>query len=280
MEAGELLSRYRAGERCFSEVDLRLANLRQCKLSGVDLRRANLNEADLRGADLSSSILEYANLSYANLSQANLTWSNLSQANFSQAMMASANLSRASAFMARFNRANLSHANLQNADISEAGFRLANLQHASLCKANANAAKFYHADLFQADLDKTLLRNANLNGANLSGAKNLLNVEEWLMAYFKLTAAGFVVYKSFGHTRYAQPWTVEEGAVIEEVVNQDPTEDCGCGVNFGTLEFVQCSFADSQIRECILPPFVQVVVPYNTSGKARCAKLIVGKVVE
>lgn len=73
MNRGELIQRYKAGERNFSGADLRGANLRGVNLSGADLRDADLRGAILSGADLSGAYLSGANLYGAYLSGADLS---------------------------------------------------------------------------------------------------------------------------------------------------------------------------------------------------------------
>ncbi|MEH2072933.1 MAG: pentapeptide repeat-containing protein [Nostoc sp.] len=86
MNAKELLRRYAAGERDFSGVDLKGANLSGVSRSfdvdayaepyrqGItsDLSRINLSGADLTQTDLRGVNLEGANLSNANLTRADL----------------------------------------------------------------------------------------------------------------------------------------------------------------------------------------------------------------
>ncbi len=106
MTAEELLERYAAGERDFSEVDLRGANLsgvhrrfdvdsytepyRQgitSDLSGINLSSADLTEAYLRGVNLAGANLSNANLTRVDLSKSNLTNANLSGANLTEAFL-------------------------------------------------------------------------------------------------------------------------------------------------------------------------------------------------
>ena len=132
----------------------------------------------------------------------------------------------------------------------------------------------------RAYLSRANLSGANLSGADLSGAENLLNPVKWLAENFEDDDLGYIVYKAIGNTDYAAPaqWKIDAGEIIEEVVNPLPTNDCGCGVNFGTLQWVKeyCGEGESaviwrcRIRWIDLPG---VVVPYNTTGKARCNRL-------
>jgi len=183
---------------------------------------------------------------------------------------------------ANLNEADLRSANLNGATLNGANLIWADLRWANLRSVNLSWADLSGANLRWANLKNANLRWANLNDANLSGALNLLNQEEWLKENFQEVEGGLLVYKAFGETCFNQTWNVVEGEPIKEVVNPNPTTECGSGVNFATLAWIRREFKHKKvtIREMVLPPFVQVVVPYNTDGKARAAKLIVGKVVE
>ena len=171
--------------------------------------------------------------------------------------------------------ADLSGADLGGADLREADLSWADLRGANLSEANLRGA----------DLRGANLSEANLRGADLSGAMGLLDPAEW-MAGFAATDAGYVVYKAVGYTSYGSPphWTIEPGAYLTETVNPSRTDDCGCGVNFGTARFVWDNYPPAQGRnvwECLIEwrNLPGVVVPYNTDGKARCARLKLVRIV-
>jgi uncharacterized protein YjbI with pentapeptide repeats len=98
MTIEELLSRYRAGQRDFRNLNLIAANLRNVNLSG-------------------------ANLSGANLTRANLTKTNLSYANLSDAVITGANLTETSLVKANLTNADLSEVQLGHADLRGAIMR-------------------------------------------------------------------------------------------------------------------------------------------------------------
>lgn len=134
------------------------------------------------------------------------------------------------------------------------------------------------ANLIDADLRGANLRGANLIGADLSGAKGILDAAEWIQESFESTTEGVVVYKAFGDTFYYAPerWEISEGTNITEVCNPNRTDECGCGVNFGTLEWIQKNInSPTSVWKCLIEwiDLVSVVVPYNTDGKARCERL-------
>jgi len=177
-------------------------------------------------------------------------------------------------------RANLSGANLSGANLSGA-----NLSGANLSDANLSGADLRRADLSGANLRRANLRRADLSDADLSGSKNILNPVKWLADNFETDDLGYIVYKRIGETEFNVPdyWEIEAGKTIEEVVNPIPTYDCGCGVNFGTLTWVQKYYTKADIWRCRIrwADLPGVVVPYNTDGKARCSRLelleVIGK---
>ena len=202
----------------------------------------------------------------------------------SRANLSGANLSGANLRRANLRRANLSDANLSDADLSGANLRRANLRDANLSDANLS-----DADLSDANLSRANLRDANLSGANLSDAdlsdanlslsKGILSATDWLTQNFEQDDSGVIVYKRIrsGATDYAPPahWVIEPGQFLTEVVNPLPTIDCGCGVNFATKKWATEHYHSADLWKCRVRwiDLAGVVVPYNTDGKARCARL-------
>lgn len=131
MNGKELLRRYKAGERDFSGVDLRGANL-----SGVSRRfdiyaydepylqgiTSDLSGINLSGADLTEAYLSGVNLAGANLSHANLTRASLSKSNLTNTDLSGANLTKACLENAEFEQTNLRGANLLHAQITGVEF--------------------------------------------------------------------------------------------------------------------------------------------------------------
>ena len=152
-------------------------------------------------------------------------------------------------------------ADLRKADLRDADLRGADLRGADLCYANLRDADLHGADLIH---------------VNLSGADGLLRASDWL-SQFDADEHGLLVFKRIGQTSYKAPehWGTTPGSFIEETVNPNRTEDCGCGVNFGTLEWVSKNYKDAAVWVCRIRwiDLADVVVPYNTDGKARCARL-------
>lgn len=210
---------------------------------------ADLRGANLRGSDLVCADLRYADLGYADLRGANLGGADLRGANLGSA--------------------NLSSANLGGSDLGGADLRGADLRGANLGGANLSSANLGYADL---------------RGANLSASQGLLDAIDYLTRMFEATKEGVVVYKTFGlHSNPNPAWAVEAGSTLSEVVNPNPTNDCGCGVNVATKEWIKNNDARKPdvwrclIRWAWLPG---VVVPYNTDGKIRCARVELVEIVK
>ena len=172
--------------------------------------------------------------------------------------------------------ADLSGANLRGANLSGANLRYADLSGADLSRADLSGADLSRANLRGADLSGADLRYADLSRADLSGCKGIKTASEFLKK-FKTDELGLIVYKGFGKTSYTTPdnWKIKPGSFITETVNPLPTLECACGVNFGTKKFVKENYPKSTIWKCRIRyiDLADVVVPYRTDGKARCARL-------
>ena len=177
--------------------------------------------------------------------------------------------------------ANLRRADLSGADLSGADLSGADLRDANLSRADLSGADLSGADLRGADLSGADLRRADLSGANLSRAEGLIDATDYIGAHFERVKDGFIVYKTFGGS-YSKPdsWTIEPGAIIEEVCNPNRTDVCGCGINVAPIEWVKENYKGDVYKLLIRWEWLAgVVVPYNTDGKIRCSRAqIIGKV--
>ena len=194
-----------------------------------------------------------------------------------------ADLRRADLRRAVLSGVDLRCADLNGADLSGVNLRCADLNGADLSGVNLRDANLSNTvlsgvDLRDADLSGIDLRNADLSGTDLSGAKGLLSSVNYMEANFERTADGYIVYKCFNSSYKApQKWKIESGEVIEEEVNSNRTNNCGCGINVAPLEWVKREYPGSKIYKLLIKWewLLGVVVPYNTDGKIRCAKAII-----
>lgn len=177
----ELLERYEAGERDFSDVtgrhvnlsganlrgaDLRGIYLDGAYLTGVDLREANLHEASLIGACLTRAKMSRARIVSVDLSRADLWEVDLTGADITTTNLTGANLLSAKLVSAILEESTLWEANLNRADLTGATLRGANLTRAVLTDACLCSA-----DLSNAELDEAVFSNTEVRGAVFSGAK-------------------------------------------------------------------------------------------------------------
>jgi hypothetical protein len=167
--------------------------------------------------------------------------------------------------------ANLSSANLSGADLRSADLRSADLSGADLSGANLSGA-----DLSSANLSGAHLSGAHLRSANLSSANGLPDSLAWFRANFKKTKDGVVVYKCFnGSYTSNSSWSIQPGSVLVENCNPNLGDDCGCGINFATREWVEKEYPGKPVWRCLIrwAWLPGVVIPWGTNGKARCSKL-------
>ena len=143
-----------------------------------------------------------------------------------------------------------------------------------------------NANLSGADLSDANLSGADLNRVDLSGAKNLKNQNssDYIISNFDKTDNGIIVYKTFDSYQKPNPnWKIEAGSILEEIVNFNRTENCGCGINVATLDWVrQNNVGNKDIWKCLIrwEWLSDVVVPYHTDGKIRAGRVQLLEIVE
>ena len=231
-------------------------------LYGADLRRINLYRADLSGVDLRRATLYGADLRRVNLYRADLS---------------GVDLRRATMYGADLRRADLSGANLSGVDS-----RKAIMYGADLRRADLSGANLCRADLTDADLSDANLYMSNLSGANLSGANGLLSAVNFMEANFERTENGYIAYKTFGG-QYTPPekWKIKPGSIIEENVNFDRCNDCGCGVNVAPIKWIKDHYIGDIWKVLIRWEWLAgVCVPYNSKGKIRCERVELIEIVK
>ena len=179
-------------------------------------------------------------------------------------------------------RADLSGAKLSGADLSWADLSRAKLSGADLSGADLSWAKLSGADLSGADLSRADLSGTDLSWADLSGAKGLTSAADFLKTHFEQTEAGYIAYKTF-NSQYRAPsaWSIEKGSIIEENVNFDRCEDCGCGINVAPIEWVERHYRGAVWKVLIRWEWLAgVCVPYRSDGKIRCERVELLEIVK
>jgi hypothetical protein len=161
----------------------------------------------------------------------------------------------------------------------------AHLRGADLCDAQLLKANLRGADLRGADLQGADLLGAHLCETDLSSAKNIENQSsaDYIMTHFGKTKDGIIVYKTFSSYWQSNPnWVIRAGSIIEENVNRNRTESCGCGINVATLGWVSLNGGlGKDIWECLIKWewLSDVVVPYHTDGKIRAGRVQLVRIV-
>jgi uncharacterized protein YjbI with pentapeptide repeats len=138
-KAHYILSRYKKGQKTFTQVKLRGAGVQVVapNLEQVNLANTNLPDIGLTSSTLCQAVLDGANLRRADFSQADLT------------------------------DASLQNADLSKANLNGAIFRRASLVGADLTGASVVRADFSHANLTNAIVDMQALKQTILTGATL-----------------------------------------------------------------------------------------------------------------
>ena len=179
--------------------------------------------------------------------------------------------------------ADLKDVDLRKADLVNTNLRGASLMRTDLRGADLSWANFEGADLSYADLSGANLSNADLKGVNLSGATGLISTINFIESHFERTADGIIAYKTFNYVYTPNPgWKIEPGSIIEENVNFNRTEDCGCGINVAPLEWVRANDKNGTIWKVLIrwEWLCGVCVPYMSDGKIRCERVELLEIVE
>jgi Pentapeptide repeats (8 copies)/Nuclease A inhibitor-like protein len=149
MDAAELLERYTAGQRDFTEA--------------VEFQHVDLSGMDLSGIRLSESYFDYVNLTNANLSGASLRGANIrGESIFKETNMAGIDLSYAG-----ISNSYLAGVNLENADLSHATIISTTLYDVNLFGASLKNTFLHDVRLSSTTLTENQKREARKRGANL-----------------------------------------------------------------------------------------------------------------
>ena len=223
-----------------------------------------------------NKLLEF-DIKLANILELHLKWLR-SEKGGVRADLSDADLSRAN-----LRGADLSRANLRGADLSDANLSDANLSRADLSDANLSRADLSRADLSDADLSDANLSDANLSRADLSRAEGVLSSIDFMNEHFEKIDEGYIAYKTFGTFYSINPnWKIKVGEVIEENVNFDRNNECGCGINVATYNWIKTQTGDSPVYKVLIRNewLMGVCVPYLSDGKIRCERVEILGVVD
>lgn len=228
----------------FEQIDFSGANFSSCRFTGCSFTKCSLSKVNLY-----SAVIDHVDCTDTNFYAADLENSTINQTTFEDCALCFSIMRHASMNFPHFLRCDLAYAEISEVAISSAEF-------------------------LRCDLSNAVLENTSLADVNLSGSFGLISPSDWLRDQFESDAQGILVYKSLEAMHTSHWGDVVPGMILSETVNPDRTASCGCGVNFGTLIYVQTNYPENlwlcRIRWEWLP---EVIVPYNTDGKARCGKL-------
>lgn len=158
----------------------------------------------------------------------------------------------------------------------------ADLSRVNLSGADLRRANLSGADLRRANLSGADLSDADLSDADLSDANGLLSAVNFMEANFEHTENGYIAYKTFG-AQYTPPekWKIKPGSIIEENVNFDRCDDCGCGVNVAPIKWIKDHYIGDIWKVLIRWEWLAgVCVPYNSKGKIRCERVELIEIVK
>ena len=226
-------------------------------INGCDLHELDLSGRNLRGCDLSASYLSDCYLSYSDLRDSDLSNSNLSGCDLSDSDLSNSNLGGCI----------IIDCDLSNSNLSGCNMRGCNLSASDLC----------YCDMNNCDLSECIMSRIDL-----SGCDGLVSPIQYMKENFERSADGYIAYKVF-NASYIAPskWEIRPGAVIEETVNANRTDDCGCGINVATLDWVDKNYTGEVWKVLIRWEWLPgVCVPYNTDGKIRCERVELIEVVQ
>lgn len=168
-------------------------------------------------------------------------------------------------------RSIIKYCHFYNSKISGSSFMDDEIEYTKFSDSEFQVVSMLDCTLTQAEMDR-----CKHFGFNTSRTKGLITAREF-MSKFEKDEKGYIVYKALGDTDYKPSplWKIEEGSYIEENANPNRFEDCGCGVNFGTLDYVKTYYQRYKIWKCRIDfdDAPGIVVPYFTTGKARCERL-------
>lgn len=181
--------------------------------------------------------------------------------------------------------------------LNRKGGKQADLSFENLSGTTLNSISLYHiifkgTNFTNVSFEGATFINAYFEGAtfryvDFSGSKGLLNPIDYLNENFEKTEEGYIVYKTFGKIYNAPDnWKIEPNSIIEEEVDYNRCDECGCGINVATKKWVEKDNIDTLIKRAVWKLLIKwewlptVVVPYNTDGKIRCGKAMLLEVVD
>jgi hypothetical protein len=167
--------------------------------------------------------------------------------------------------------------NFTNSDLICSYIRDSDFTNTILDKTNLYSSDIVSSNVSGVDFTNTDITRTNFASSDLSQSKGLSSNKDLMDKLFERDETGWIVYKRIGLTEYKPnpSWKIEENSILEEVREEDRRLDCGRGVNFGTLEWVNNRYPYANIWKCHIPfsDIDLITVPHGTDGKARTSRL-------
>ena len=156
------------------------------------------------------------------------------------------------------------------------------MSYSDLSYSNLRNCEMTGCDMSGCDMTGCDMRGSNLRDSNLSGCKGLVSPIQYMEENFEHSADGYIAYKVFNASHVAPVrWEIRPGAVIEETVNANRTDNYGCGINVATLDWVEENSRGEIWKVLIRWEWLPgVCVPYNTDGKIRCERVELIEIVQ
>ena len=176
----------------------------------------------------------------------------------------------------------MSHCNMRGCDLSGCDLSGSYMRGSDLSGSYMSHCNMSGCDLSGSYMSHCDMRGCYMRGCNMSGCAGLVSPIQYMKENFDRSADGYIAYKAFNAQYFApDTWKIRPGAVIEENVNANRTDECGCGINVAPLDWVRKNYKGDiwkvMIRWEWLPG---VCVPYNTDGKIRCERVQLLEIVE
>lgn len=199
------------------------------------------------------------------------------QADLSFENLSGTTLNNISLYHIIFKGTNFTNVIFKNVDCSDMNFTDISFAGATFINVYFGNTNFTNVSFEGATFINAHFEGATFKYVDFSGSKGLLNPIDYLNKNFEKTEEGYIVYKTFGKFYNAPDnWKIEPNSIIEEEVDYNRCDECGCGINVATKKWVEED--NILIKRAVWKLLIKwewlptVVVPYNTNGKIRCGK--------
>lgn len=226
-------------------------------ISKSDFYETKFENCTIKNQKFEKCILDLTDFINCNIERSIFTNEKILSSNFKDCIINTSNFQSVYLGLSCFKDCTIKNSNLSEADLSRTGFVGTTFNNVSTA-------------------------GAKINLTNFSQTKGLVSPIKFLEDNFEKTKDGYIAYKTFGTFYLESPeWVIREGAVISEVVNFNPTSECGSGVNVATKKWIldrminDEKFVGATVWKVLIrwEWLVGVCVPYDSDGKIRCERV-------